>query len=596
MPDNKLTRFVFSSQQIVNKVIRIISLLTSLLSLGLIIYFYGFPQNNEGEQFFIQVFEAIFALYVLSFGLRFFFNLERLKFIKRNWFEGLLMVLLLIDLVSLYLFGFPIINSIFDSFGFENFTFFYLLFIQIYLLLFVGIDAVKLSSYAARFKIKTTAVFGASFIILIFTGAGLLMLPEMTTIKGSMPFWDALFTSVSASCVTGLIVVDTATYFTLKGQFIILLLFQVGGIGIITFALFFAFFLRSGAGIQSQNTVQEMLNTANLVASRDLLKQVIILTFIIEAISSVLIYASLGSAFEGANRVFHAIFHAISAFCNAGFSLYSNGLFEEVIQTNYLLHWIIAGTIFFGSLGFPAIQDIFSRKKLKERMRFPWKDYSISTKIALYSSIILTIVGAIFVYLLEYNHTLIDQTYFGKVTGAMFQSVTTRTAGFNTVDFSLLTVPTLIVMIFLMFIGASSASTGGGIKTSTFVVIFLSVFATIRNRNKVELGGRTISTELLNRAFSIFIFAATYVFAAVFVMSLTDPNIDIINICFEVVSAFCTVGVSTGITADLSFWGKVVIMLSMYLGRVGILTLVIALSSATSSKSYTYPKAHVMIG
>lgn len=257
---------------------------------------------------------------------------------------------------------------------------------------------------------------------------------------------------------------------------------------------------------------------------------------------------------------------------------------------------VVAGIIFFGSLGFPAIQDLFGIKSLRQRMKQPWRDWALSTKVSLYSSVILVVLGAVLFFVLEGDNTLHETGSFGKVTHSIFQSITTRTAGFNTVDFGSLAIPTLVFMILFMFIGASSASTGGGIKTSTFVVIFLSVFATIRNRKHIELAGRTLSTELLNRALTIFIFAASYIFLSVFTLSITDPNIDIIDITFEAVSAFCTVGVSTGITAELSSAGQIVLMTSMYLGRVGILTLVVALSSAKGSKNYQYPNAHLMIG
>lgn len=596
MADNAFSRFVFHQQNRVHNTLRGLSLAVSISSLCFIVYYYGFPHTAERDGIFRTGFEAIFSFYVVSYVTRLIFTLKRFDFIRRNWFEGFLTVFLFYDVISLYLFGFPVLNNLFQRFGFENFTLIYLVFIQFYLLLFVGIDAVELSFYLSKIKLKTPAIFGMSFIVLILLGTLLLMMPEMTTMEGSMDFMDALFTSVSASCVTGLIVVDTATFFTFKGQLVIMMLFQIGGIGIISFALFFALFFRSGVGIQSQNTLKEMLNTTNLVASRNLLKQVIALTFLIEAIGALLLYSLMGDVVQGSDRVFFSIFHSISAFCNAGFSLFSNGLYEDVVQNKYVMHMVIAGIIFFGSLGFPAIQDLFGIKSLRRRMKQPWRDWALSTKISLYSSVILVVLGALLFFGLESENALSESNTFGKVTHSIFQSVTTRTAGFNTVDFGSLAVPTLVFMILFMFIGASSASTGGGIKTSTFVVIFLSVFATIRNRKQIEIAGRTLSTELLNRALTIFIFAASYIFIAVFILTITEPDIGILELTFETVSAFCTVGISTGITADLSVTGQVVLMSSMYLGRVGILTLVIALSSAKRAKNYQYPNAHLMIG
>lgn len=596
MADTPFSRFVFNYKSQIHRSLKALSLVFSLFAMLFIAYYYGFPQTEARNELFINVLQWIFSFYVISFALRWLFVLDRWPFIKRNWLEAILMVLLAYDVISLYLFEMPVLNNLFQSLGFENFADFYLLFMQGYLLLFVGIDAVKFSYYFSRIRIKTPAVFGLSFILLILVGTGLLMMPEMTTIPGSMPFLDALFTSTSASCVTGLIVVDTATYFTVKGQFVILMLFQIGGIGIITFALFFAFFLRSGGGLQSQNTLKEMLNTANLVSSRNLLKQVVFLTILIEAIGAFLIYTLIGDLYSGGDRFFYAVFHSISAFCNAGFSLYTDGLFEEVVRTKYVFHLVVAALIFFGSIGFPAIQDLFSPRSLRERMDKPWKDWELSTKIALFSSISLILFGTISIFLMERGNSLKDMDAFGQVVGALFQSITTRTAGFNTIDIGGLGAPTLLIMIFLMFIGASSASTGGGIKTSTFVVIFLSVFATIRNRKRIELGKRAISIALLNRALTIFIFAASFIFVSVFALSISDPQFAVIDLVFEAVSAFCTVGLSTGITGDLSSAGQIILMLSMYLGRVGILTLVVALSSAQRKVSYSYPEAHLMIG
>lgn len=596
MADNAFSRFVFNNQDGVNNAMKGLSLFASISSLVLLAYYYGFQQTPERESTILAGFQGVFSIYILSYALRLTFTFSRISFIKRNWFEGVLMILLVYDIMSLYLFGVPVLQNMFEGMGFENFTLVYLAFVQVYLLLFVGIDAVKLSYYLSRLKLKTPAIFGLSFILLILIGTLLLMMPEMTTMEGSMNFLDAIFTSVSASCVTGLIVVDTATFFTFKGHLIIMVLFQIGGIGIISFALFFALFLRAGVGIQSQNTLKEMLNTANLVSSRDLLKQVIVLTFFIEGVGAFLIYTLLGDVVHGSDRLFYSIFHAVSAFCNAGFSLFSNGLYEDVLQHKYYLHMVVAAIIFFGSIGFPAIQDLFGPKALRERMRYPWKDWNLSTKLSLYTSVVLVVIGAVLFFVLEKENTLTGISKFGQITHSIFQSVTTRTAGFNTVDFGALSSPTLIMMILFMFIGASSASTGGGIKTSTFVVIFLSAFATIRNRKQIEIAGRTLSTELLNRALTIFLFAASYIFIAVFVLSITDSDKSVLNLLFETVSAFCTVGLSTGITAEFSTIGKVVLMLSMYLGRVGILTLVVALSSATRTKNYQYPNAHLMIG
>ncbi|MHB1279415.1 MAG: potassium transporter TrkG, partial [Bacteroidia bacterium] len=294
--------------------------------------------------------------------------------------------------------------------------------------------------------------------------------------------------------------------------------------------------------------------------------------------------------------MFYSVFHAVSAFCNAGFALFTNGLAEVGIQTNYILHMCVAATIFFGGLGFPALRYIFEIQNVRERLSKPWKKWKLSTQIAFYGSLILIAVGALMFYLLERNGVIAGASSMPALVTSIFQSVTTRTAGFNTVDFSLLGNPILIIFIFLMFIGASSGSTGGGIKTSTFVVIFTAILATVTGRKVVTLGRRTISQELIYKAFAVFIFSATFIFICVVLLVIAEPGIEVTRLVFEEVSAFATVGLSTGITAQLSDFSKIVLIVSMFVGRIGILSLAFSLSVSTKSNDYLYPKSHIMIG
>ena len=296
--------------------------------------------------------------------------------------------------------------------------------------------------------------------------------------------------------------------------------------------------------------------------------------------------------------MFYSIFHAVSAFCNAGFSLFSNSLYEESVQSSYLLHIIVGITIIVGSLGFSTIQDLMSPAQLRERLEKPWKGWKLGSKIAVYTSVILIVIGTIVFFSLEIHNenTLANKTIFEQAISAFFQSTTARTAGFNTIDIGAMAIPSVVFMIFLMFIGASSGSTGGGIKTSTFLLITISAFATIRGRKYVEIGKRTISSELLNKAFSIFIFAASYNLLMIFLLTISDSDKPILELVFEQVSAFATVGLSMGITSDLSTFGKTVIIISMFIGRIGTLTLALALSGRDKCNSYQYPKAHLMVG
>jgi Trk-type K+ transport system membrane component len=271
-------------------------------------------------------------------------------------------------------------------------------------------------------------------------------------------------------------------------------------------------------------------------------------------------------------------------------------MFEQPVRTAYILHLVMASVIIIGGLGFAPIMDVFSPKALRERLTMPWKDWKLNSKIAIYMAIVLIIFGTTCFYLLERNNVLAGTNLTEALITSFFQSVVTRTAGFNTVDITKLLDPTLILMMFLMFIGASPGSTGGGIKTTTFLLIAVSVLSTIRGKKVISIDKRTIPMELLFKAFCVITFAAAYCLLGVFILSITEPKQEGIDLLFEQVSAFGTVGLSTGITPQLSPFGKILITFSMFLGRVGTVTLALAISRPVISNAYNYPNAHVMVG
>jgi potassium uptake TrkH family protein len=491
------------------------------------------------------------------------------------------------------------VTEIITSMGITNYQPIYNLILQVYILIFVWLDVVAYNEFMLNIKVKPAVLFILSFAGIILIGTLTLMLPEMTHQEGSMPLLEALFTSVSATCVTGLVVVDTAHYFTFKGQFVIMILIQIGGIGIVSFASFFALFLKSGAGIKHQTVLQDFLREESLFNTRQLLRQIVVYTVIIEAIGAWMIFMLWDPAIRFQSlgeKIFYSVFHSISAFNNAGFSLYSNGLMEGVLRTSYILHLMFALLIILGGIGFPALRDLTEPARLRERMQKPWKDWKTSTIVAVNATAILLVFGTVTFYLLERNNTLAALNPVQAAITSFFQSVTARTAGFNTVDIASLKVSTLILLIFLMYIGASSGGTGGGIKTSTFFILLLAGITTVKNKKKLEFKRRTISFDLVNRAFTIFFFSASYILTAIFVLSLIETDKDIMQIVFETVSAFGTVGLSTGITSSLSQWGKLIIIFTMFMGRVGTLTLAFAVSSPAEKTSYKYPNTHMMVG
>lgn len=595
----RLNNRLYNSRERVYTWLRYITLFNSLIAIGLLIYGYGFNLTHEAVSGVFGWLDIIFGSFVLVYLVRLLYSFHRNEFIQRTRTEAFIMALLIINGIANYIFGFKFLYVVSNWLEFKNYTSFYEVVSTVFLLLLIVLETSKASIRISAVKLKPASTFIGSFILLIFSGAGLLMLPAMTNTPDGMPFIDALFTSASASCVTGLIVVDTATYFTFKGQLVILFLIQLGGIGIISFATFFAALLKEGVGIKHQSIIHDFMSSESLFSSQGLLRQVIWLTLLIEGIGFVAIFLTWGpnAQFENlSQKLFFSLFHSISAFCNAGFSLYTNGLYEQPVREAYILHLVIAFIIIMGGLGFSPIMDVFSPKALRERLLMPWKDWKLNSKIAIYMSITLILFGMTGYYFIEKHNTLAGMNLTESMITSFFQSVTTRTAGYNTVDFTKLLDPTLILMMFLMFIGASPGSTGGGIKTTTFLLIAVSVISTIRGKKVISIDKRTIPMELLFKAFSVITFAAAYCLLAVFILSITEPKQQGIDLLFEQVSAFATVGLSTGVTPQLSVLGKILITFSMFLGRVGTVTLALAISRPVISNAYNYPNAHVMVG
>lgn len=583
------------------KALRVLSIISTVAALALITFIVGFAPDFFHDWVVRIGMDTIFAFFALIYFVKLIYSTERFQYIRDSWFEGIVMIFIIVSGINHFFFDISVLKYVFKQLNFHNYREFYTIFITLSMLYLIGHRFIRASAYIHLLAFKPAGTFIFSFIFLISLGTGFLLLPEMCMKEGGASFMEAFFTSVSASCVTGLIIVDTATYWTLKGQIVILFLMQLGGIGIVSFATFFTSFMRAGMGIKHQVIMQDFLSADSLFSAQNMIRKVVTITISFELCAAILVFFTWGSNIEFnslGQQIFYSIFHAVSAFCNAGFSLFSDGLYQEEIRESLLLHTVVGVTIFFGSLGFSTIQDVMSPTNLRERLEKPWKDWALSSKISVYTSVILVIFGMLLFYLIEQNNsaTLGEMGGFEALIASFFQSVTTRTAGFNTVDFSSILTPTLIFMIIWMFIGASSGSTGGGIKTSTFLLITISSISTIRGKKTIDFGKRHISNDLLFKAFSIFSFAVFYNLVMIFILSITEPGIDIIQIVFEQISAFATVGLSTGITSELQPISKSVIILSMFVGRVGTLTLALALSTTVSSNNYKYPNEHLLIG
>jgi len=589
---------LYDSQKPVLIGIRLVNLISALALFASLVYIFGFEPKGDILHKILFWVNIIFHVFVVSFGLRWLYSFPRSGFLKRNKIEAIFIGILIINGISYYFLGNTLLQWLFSVTGGSSYLSFYITTVSAFGFFFLLIEFAGISTALNTSKMRPSIAFVLSFVILITIGAIVLQLPAMTTAEGSMPLIDALFTAVSASCVTGLIVVDTATYFTLKGQIVILLLIQLGGLGIVAFATFFATFLQQKISIRHKKMIPDYLDTESLSTAATLLRQTIFITLLIEAGTFVLLFVTWGGTpFESlSEKIFVSVFHAVSAFCNAGFSVFTNNLYEAPLRNAYILHLVVAVSVILGGIGFPTLQDIFTPSRLRDRLQHPWKGWEISTKIAVNTTIILLLAGMIGFFFLERNHTLKELNLTESLITSFFQSATTRTAGFNTVDIAQVSQPTLVLMMFLMFVGGASASTAGGIKTSTFYLIIVSVITTSRGGDRLEVGRRYIPNEVLFKSLSIFFYAVAINLIGVFVLTLTEPAIAMPRIIFEQISAFGTVGLSTGITGMLSTGGKVMIIISMFLGRVGILTFAVALSTRLSTTNYKYPSANVMVG
>jgi Trk-type K+ transport systems, membrane components len=486
--------------------------------------------------------------------------------------------------------------------------------IKIYALISLIIYVLIRVTYFMRIvyiKINNPAfIFIASFVFLSFLGSILLMLPASTVKKIS--FVDALFTSTSAVCVTGLAVLDTAKDFTYLGKIFILTLIELGGLGILTITSFFSYFFRDGFSFKEAIFVSNFLNTKTTSNVLSLAVKVVMFTLTVESIGSLLIYFSIKDqhTIESDSLLFFSIFHSISAFCNSGFSTLSQGLYSQSVRFNYFLQLIIAFLLILGGIGFNILFNFFTYVWLTikkyffkifkdEEIRCPAHIVTLNTRIVILTTSFFLFFGTIFYYISEYNFSLSEHSsFYGKWVVSFFSSATSRTAGFHVLNMTTLTPVTVLFTIFLMWVGASPASTGGGIKTSTFALALINIISLSKGKNRLEIQGKEISSESVRLSFSIIMLSIMVIYISIFIMIYLDPKEDILSISFEAFSAFSTAGLSLGITSNLSNGSKLVLILLMLLGRIGVFNVMIALLKKNKidfHHYYRYPKGNILI-
>ena len=590
--NGKLRVHIVNHKDRIQRILRICSLEISIVTIACIFCYHGLYITPQVKTLIRLLIHGSLFFYVIKYFVLLFYSLHRAEYIKRSWGEFLIIILLIIQFISFNIFHFDIVNA-------HNFENIYLIFIQFYFLIIVLVELAKMSSSLGKYHLSPPILMVASFLFLITIGTILLLMPRMTT--NGISFIDALFTATSASCITGLSVVSTSACFTFKGQVVILMLIQLGGMSILSFATFFSTFLsRSMVGLRYQYMIRDMMSADLLSDSVGLLRSIVLTTFIIEAAGMAFLFTywkSTGFFISDKQNLFFSMFYTVSAFNNGGFVLIDDSLLNLGLPGSYFPQVVIMALVFLGGIGFVTIRDFFSYRYIRERNKYHWKSLMPQTKIVLYVTFAIIIIGSILFFLLEYNNTLKDIDGMGnKVFTTIFQVVTCRTSGFNVLDVNMMQVSTVILILLAIFIGGSPSSTGGGIKTTTLFIVIKSVIATIKGKKNIEFDHKAISPSLVEKATTIMMLSAAFILISCFLLTVVEPEVQLLHALFETSSAFTTCGLSTGECANWNWMAKLILIVNMYCGRIGTLTMAFALTRHKKESPHQYPDLYIMLG
>lgn len=441
-----------------------------------------------------------------------------------------------------------------------------------------------------KFKLNAVQVLVIGFAIVILTGALLLTLPISSADGTPTSFIDSLFTSTSATCITGVITLDTATHWSTFGKVVIITLIQVGGLGFMAFTTLFALILGKKITLKQRLIMQEAMNTFSIQGLVSMMRYILIFTFSVEFIGAMLLSTQFIPMFGVSKGIAFSFFHSISAFCNAGFDLMGNFSSLTGVYDNSVIILTIGSLIIVGGIGFSVWVDIYKNKDLKK--------LSLHSKLVLSMTAILIVGGAILMFIFEFNNpnTMGPMGAKDKILSSVFAAVTPRTAGFNSISTSDMTLAGRSLTIILMFVGASPGSTGGGIKTSTAGILLMTVICVIRGREDTEIFKKRINKDLVYKAFTIVTLSLGIVIGVTMILSITEVGASLEYLIYEVVSAFGTVGLTLGLTPNLTTIGKVMVALTMYCGRVGPMTLFLALTNRKKNKGIRYPEDKILVG
>lgn len=587
-----------SMRTLPQKLTEAISLLASIAALCLLVYEFGFRLAPESHKQIFFAYQIFLQIFLLTGVVRILLNPRDFRHEKGFWIDVAVMLSLL---------GIVIINSILEE---KNIPGLHKINHVMSYVLLIFISTIQVSKEivtSLQRHLKPELMFAYSFLFIILLGAFLLMLPRAH--RGNLEFIDALFTSASAVCVTGLSVVDISSSLTMTGQIILLSLIQIGGIGVMTFTSFIAMSFFSQTSFQDQMALKSILNEESMNNIFRTLFYTLFTTLFIEAAGTYLLWMQVRdlNTVLIPNKFFFSLFHSVSAFCNAGFSTLSENLYSPVVRNLYGFQSWITILIILGGIGFPIvfnysrllnhkIRNVFykltgSSRRMPSHVRI----VSTTTRIVIASTLILLIAGTVLFFIFENNNTLKGLTPGCKIATSFFAAVTPRTAGFNNLPTISFLPQTIFLTLILMWIGASPMSTGGGIKTTTLTVALKSMYSVVRGKNQVEIAKRQLTPENVNRAAAIILLSILWIGIATIFIAITDPQGTVKQILFEVTSALSTVGLTLDFTYTLSDAGKIIISLTMFVGRVGLITLLSGIFHQQPARTYTYANDTVIL-
>ena len=581
----------------------VITYVASIAFLCALIYQYGFELTPETADKLNTLYKAVWIVFLADMSLHWLLEYAdtRKKYRKLAWVLSILLYLTLVPVI----FHRPEDNG-------SILMFWEILHSKLYHVVVLSVlSLLQLSNGLVRLLGKRTnpsLILAVSFFIIILVGTGLLMLPRCT-ISG-ISWVDSLFISTSAVCVTGLTSVDLTTTFTTEGFIVILLLIQIGGLGVMTLTSFFALFFMGNTSLYNQLVVRDMVNSKSLGSLLSTLLYTLGFTLVIETMGMITIWLSIHGTMDMnlEEELAFAVFHSISAFCNAGFSTLPGNLGNPLMMNNHNLFYVLISIlVILGGIGFPILVNlkeiIFYRLKrmtqfLLRKNKVSAKSvqlYNLNTRIVVTMTFLLLAAGTLILLAFEWNHAFAGMSIAEKCTHAFFNATCPRTAGFSSVDFSLFGIQSILIYILLMWIGGGAQSTAGGIKVNAFAVVILNLAAVIRGSQRVEVHGRELAHDSIRRSNATVVMSLIILFVSIFLLSWLEPTLPLLSLTFEAVSALSTVGSSLNLTPLLQESSKLVIVVLMFVGRVGLITMMLGIVKQKKNTKYKYPSDNIII-